>query len=142
MDNENILSEMFFLFIFMYILFYFKIPNIQSYNIIKHKLFIFIAVFIFTIASSIIKKIKKQCIININEIIIEAFCIGSIALIAYSLYVDLKTMDWSKQYFNFSNINNKNNELKIYGIVTFFITFCILIVRTIILLFSKKTIEC
>ncbi len=117
-------------------LFYFKLPNIQSDNYIKHKLFLFISITSFTYVMYLIKKIKNGCIINHNTLIKESLIFGFTAVLGYSLYVDLLHMNWSKDYLI------ECNTLKQYLYATLFIVSIIVLLQLTNLMFYKQIDIC
>ena len=85
----NIFINILFLFIYLYSLFFFQIPNLSESNPIINKLFIFIAVFVFQFCLTLIEKIKLKCKIEMERIVNECLIIGLLAVLGYSIYNDL-----------------------------------------------------
>ena len=100
----RILLDAIFIFIFVMILFYFKMPNIESDNYIKHKLLLFVFMMVFYYLLSVIRKLgNKKCTLDHYGIIKNSIKISLACVVGYSLYYDFLTMDWSKEYFTFDN---------------------------------------
>lgn len=100
----RILLDAVFIFLFVNILFYFKIPNIESDNYVKHKLYLFIFTLIFYYLLSVIRKIgNKRCTLDHYGIIKNSIKISLTCVVGYSLYHDFTLMEWSKEHFTFEN---------------------------------------
>jgi hypothetical protein len=139
MRNLNIVIDSLFLFIYICVLLFIKFPNINSDNYIKHKLIFFTTIFVFTFLTNIITLIKKACKIDAGFVAIKSLYIGTVAVIAYSIYLDLTIMNWSKEYF----INKTNlDTYKSYALISFTVVMSVLLFRLFNLLISNKEIEC
>ena len=57
----NIFIDLIFLFIFLYSIMFFQMPDVETDNYIRHKLFFFVALFIFTFITQVISKIRNKC---------------------------------------------------------------------------------
>lgn len=96
----NIFTDAVFLFVFLFVLFYFQMPNINSDNYLKHKIYLFAFVLIFSYILNLIKTVKKGCKIKATALLKEALKIGALIVIGYSLYTDFLQMSWSKDFFS------------------------------------------
>ena len=117
----RILLDALFIFIFVVILFYFKLPNIESENYIKHKLLLFSFTLVFYYILSIVRKFgNKKCTIDHYGIIKNSIKIALATIVGYSLYYDFSSMEWSKEYFTFDNEYKKMGMigLLIIGLIT------------------------
>lgn len=96
----NIFIDLVFLFIYLYTILFFELPNVETDNYIHHKFFLFIALFVFTFVTQIISKIRNNCRIDQLDIMNHSIHVATIGIIGYSVYTDLNTMEWSKDYIN------------------------------------------
>lgn len=138
----NIFTDALFLFIYLFSLFYFGIPNINNDNYLKHKLIIFINIFIFNYVIQLIKKIKNNCIVDPLELLYNSLYIGLVAIIGYTIYVDVITMSWSREYIinNFDSI--ANDKTKKYATISLLIVITVVLIRMIGLLFKSSYDSC
>lgn len=94
----NIFTDLLFLFIFIYSMLFFKIPDIETDNYIYHKLIFFVTIFLFTFISQILMKLRNNCKIIASEIFNRSLEVAISGLIGYSLYIDLTIMESTKEY--------------------------------------------
>ena len=134
----RIILDAIFLFSFVMLLFSFEIPNISSDNYIKHKLFLFGTIFGFYYVLSLIRKVgKKNCTIDPYIMIKHSLKIALLAIIGYSIFIDLSIMEWSKNHFLIEN------QYKKYAIVAVIIVIFITIIQTLETLFyDQEDDEC
>ena len=133
----NAFINIFFIFIFIFGILLFKIPDIDNNNYIIHKLVIFSLLFIYQFILLILSKIKNKCkidILNICEYSIETATIG---IIGYSIYTDLQFLE-----FNDLTIGYIDDPKMRYLYVTIIITLLLTFVNTMKLLFGFKPYEC
>lgn len=133
----NIFINILFLFIYLYSLFFFQIPNLNDNNPILNKFFIFISVFVFQFSLTIIEKIKKKCKINMKDLITESLYSGFLAVIGYSIYNDLIFMN----IIDSSSVIVSNKKIN-YFYVTLIITLFISSIKLITLSFSYYPTTC
>lgn len=96
----NAFTDLLFIFIFLYIMFFFGIPKIANKNYLLDKLVIFAMVFIFNYIIQIIKKIRSGCKIEQDKLIRNSMDVAITAVVGYSIFVDLTIMDWSADAIN------------------------------------------
>jgi hypothetical protein len=111
----NIFTDIFFLFIYLTLLFYFKFPDITNNNYIFHKLIIFISVFVFRFVIELIKKIKNKCKVDPLEILKESLLYSLFNIVGYSIYIDLMYMNVCSNYN--ININSDNQRFLIASLI-------------------------
>ena len=119
----KILFDSIFIFIFINILFYCKLPNINNDNLLIHKCILFILTSIFYYILSLIRKTgNKKCIINHHSMINNSIKIGLSCVVGYSLYFDFLLMSWSKDLFVFGDDNIYKTHIMISIIIVILIT--------------------
>lgn len=74
--------------IFMFLIFYFKIPNIDNDRYIYHKFMIFMLLFVFQFVIYLLSDISNHEIF-VKKIATKSFIIGVAAVIGYSIFNDL-----------------------------------------------------
>lgn len=104
------------LFVFIFALLSFNIPQNNKCNNIKIKLYIFCGIFLFELFSNIFIKVYQQKIIDSAEITKNSLQSGLVAIVAYSIYTDL--------IYSQDNLANKidtpvKKNLAISGIIMF-----------------------
>ena len=99
--------DILFIFLFMYLMFWIQIPNIENGNNMLNKFVVFVSLFCFYYVLQIIKKIKSGCKINLDEITKNSIIVGLSGSLGYSFYTDLLTMDFSKKYIEYINDSSK-----------------------------------
>jgi len=119
----NLLIDPLFIFIFLFTLFYFGIPNIDDDNFVKHKLFIFIAIFCFNFALQLIKRLRSKCLVRTNEILRESLITALMAVIGYSVCTDLVNMSSTKEWVEGYGDNYNKKSLLITLIIVAFVSF-------------------
>lgn len=128
----NIFTDALYLFAYIIVLLYFKLPDVINNNYLTHKLYLFVAIFAYHYVISLIKKIKHNCKINANIILKHSLTMSLYAILGYSIYVDLLFMDWSKDYFG--DINEVN-PIKRYFVITLIIVTFITLIQMVGMLF-------
>jgi len=128
----NALLNIFLIFIFLCIILFLHVPNINNNNYILHKIIIFLMLFIYQCILILIFKIKNKCKIDFYDIFSYGIETGTIGIIGYSLFTDL-------QYYKF-NGNDIFGYKNIY--VALIITILLTFVCTIKLLFGYKPYDC
>ena len=118
----NIITNTLFLFIFIYISLIIGVPGLEQSNLIKNKLYIFGGIFIFQLLLKSIYKLKNRCKnISIKEIIKESFIVSILSVVGYSVYIDLLTMDTTKEHILYYLTNPTSKCAVISGIISLFI---------------------
>lgn len=133
----NTFINIFFIFIFIFAILFFKVPNIDNGNRLLNKLILFSLLFIYQFTLLIMSKVKNKCKIDFLEVFTYSIETATIGVIGYSIYNDL-------EYFRLGNgeslymTDNKVQYVYIALIITLLLTF----INTIKLLFDYKPYEC
>jgi hypothetical protein len=85
----NIFLNIFFIFLFMYTLIIFRLPNIYDSRFVLHKFVIFTSVFCFQFILLLLSKIGNKCKIDIIEIFKNSFMTAIYGILGYSIYNDM-----------------------------------------------------
>ena len=134
----NILSTFVLQFFFIYLSLIIGIPGIDKNNILKNKIILFIGIFIFQIMINSITKIKEDCKVSLNKLLIDAFFVSLVSIIGYSFYVDIVIMDPTNNFIKSLFANKQTNALLISAIISLFV----FIIRFFQRLFSEDIIKC
>lgn len=119
----NIFIDVLFLFIYLTLLFYFKIPDITNNNYIFHTIVIFILILAFNYVMETIKKIRNKCKIDLGKVFNIAIDNSLYGIIGYSLYVYLMYTDLSC-VCDFKPISDDNARFVfVSSIISFFMLF-------------------
>ena len=132
----NIFTDLLFLFIFVYSMLFFKIPDVETDNYIYHKLIFFVTIFLFTFVSQILMKLRNDCTIVAREIFNKSLEVAISGLIGYSLYIDLTIMESTKEYMV------GYSRYILYLMIAITIILFIGIVKIVKLLFNYNENEC
>ena len=117
----NILSTFVLQFFFIYLSLIIGIPGIDKNNILKNKIILFIGIFIFQIMINSITKIKEDCKVSLNKLLIDAFFVSLVSIIGYSFYVDIVIMDPTNNFIKSLFANKQTNALLISAIISLFV---------------------
>jgi hypothetical protein len=133
----NTFINIFFIFIFIFAILLFRVPNIDNNNYIVHKVIIFALLFGYQFILLVASKIKNKCKIEFMELLTRSLETATIGIVGYSLYTDL-------QFYRFTGIDslyiiNKNTQ---YLYVSIIITLLLTFVNTVKLLFGYTPYEC
>lgn len=134
----NIFTDLLFVFIFLYTIFYFEILDISNDSYILHKFILFILLFGFYFIVQVIRNLKTKCYSDIYQIINKSMYIAITGIIGYAIYTDFLHMESTKEYF--TNII-ADDRIK-YLVVSFIIVLSISIIKILELLFTMKSDEC
>ena len=126
---NNIIIDGIYLFVYLSILFYFLIPDIDTDTINKNKIYIFIIISLFYLFTQILTSLKKHKPINFSVILDNCFKYGLFGILALLMYYDLKNTDLFQNYSEML-LSDDINQYKIF-IISIFITFIISIIATI-----------
>lgn len=133
----NIFTDALFLYIFLFVVLYYKVINVESDNYIKHKLLLFFTVTGFAYLIQLIKKIKSRCIVSPKALAFESIKMGTLAILGYSIYTDFVHMQWSSDYMaSFDDINKR------YLAIAFIMIAFIVIFQLAEMMFYVPTDEC
>ena len=135
----NIFTDLLFLFVYIFTLLYFQLPDVTNNNYLTHKFYLFVAIFGFYYIIQLIKKIKNGCPIDPYAILLQSLNMSLFCVLGYSIYVDLLYMDWSQNYFG--DIVVVNHTKRFITISLIIVTFVALI-QLVGMLFKTSTNEC
>tara|TARA_B100000902_G_C26846006_1_gene685768 strand:+ start:211 stop:648 length:438 start_codon:yes stop_codon:yes gene_type:complete len=96
----NILFNIILIYFFLFIAFIIGVPGTNKYNIIQNKLILFIGIFLLQFILLIINKITNNCKVPFKKLAQHSIYNSLISVIAYSIYIDLITMNTTKEYMN------------------------------------------
>lgn len=114
------------------------IPGVDSLNLLKNKLILFVGIFMFQILIKSISKLTSNCRSNIKYVIFDSFFIALMAIIGYSLYIDLSIMSFTRNFMSIYTSNKLYNSITITIIITLFI----FIVKVFQILFNGEIDNC
>ena len=135
----NIFTDVLFLFVYIFALLYFRIPNVINNNYLCHKLFLFIAIFGYYYVINIIKKIKYKCKIEPYEILTQSLNMSLFCILGYSLYIDMLYMDSTKRYFGDITIIDPNKR---FIVISLIITSFVMLIYLVKMLFRTESDYC
>lgn len=96
----NQFTDIVFIFIFVFVILHFGVINITTTNVVTQKLYIFIAVTIFSWLLYSIKYIRKQCPIKVWDVISNGLIIGMLAFIGHTIFFDMLYMPETHHLIN------------------------------------------
>ena len=114
------------------------IPGVDSLNLLKNKLILFVGIFMFQILVKSISKLTSNCRSNIKYVIFDSFFIALMAIIGYSLYIDLSIMSFTRSFMSIYTSNKLYNSITITIIITLFI----FIIKAFQILFNGEIDNC
>ena len=85
----NPFTDIIFIFVFVFTLLYFGIININTTHPVLIKIYLFIAVTLFTWMLYSMKSIRRQCPIKIWDVISSGLIIGMLAFVGSTFYYDM-----------------------------------------------------
>ena len=94
----NTLSNLLIMLIFIYVSLLVGVPGTNTDNVLRQKFFLFAGITIFQFLLHVVTQIKKnpEKRVKVNEMISDSIQVASAAVIGFSVYVDLVSMEWSK----------------------------------------------
>ena len=114
----NILLHLIILFVFVFALLMFNIPQIQNDQYIKQKLYIFFGIFIFEFLTNIFITVYRKCIVDLRKVVSNSLEAALVATLAYSIFNDLS---WSESSIIPSTDNKIATNLVIAIMITAFL---------------------
>lgn len=138
----NIFTDILFLFVYILTLLYMDLPDIKNNDYPIHKLYLFIGIFAYYFIVQIIKKIKNKCSIDPFILLQDSLMISLICVLGYSLYVDFKYWDYTKDTIMAIDSTDFNSTLKGYSTVALIIVSFVSVVQLIKILFNGSIKEC
>lgn len=134
----NIFTNILIIFIFVYVLLYFKIIDVENGLYIQHHVAIFMLLFFFQFCTLILVKIKNQCGIDIGGAINHSLKIALAGVIGYSIYIDLIFMEQTKGFM----ASLIESEYAKYFTINCSIVSCIMLTKMIGLMFNTQETQC
>jgi len=134
----NVFIDILFLFIYLLVLFYFKVPNITNNNYLWHKLLLFIFVIAYQYILEIIKKLKNKQDVEPFQILQDCVYYGLYSVVGYSIYIDLMYMNFGCDDGVSINIDD---DVKRYIIASVVISTFILFIKLGKLMFQNEIID-
>uniref|UniRef100_A0A6C0EAY1 Uncharacterized protein n=1 Tax=viral metagenome TaxID=1070528 RepID=A0A6C0EAY1_9ZZZZ len=110
-----------FIFAFILMLLLFKLPNVEDDNYIRHKLGLFMGIFLFSFALQILKKLRSNCQMRTQKLLYNALKFATAGILGYSIFTDLVHMESTKGFFEDLEFSTKRKVLMISLIVSSFI---------------------
>lgn len=130
-----ILVNILFLIIFLFIMFYFNLPDMNNNNYIMHKIALTIGLFIFQFILLLISKIKNKCKIDICEITLDSLQVALSGFVAYTFYTDYI---YKNKLVPYAHMNKNYHNL----IVAIIITLSVMFIKIIRMLISTDYLKC
>lgn len=135
----HIVANIFFIFIFLFAIFYFKFPNLENdCYLILHKFILFLCLFCFQFIALTLSMIKNKCKINVVSIAYDSLLVAVSGVIGYSIYNDLRYSGVTIRFFNMKENDPKSMYVTATIIITLFISF----IKIIKLMINPKSLEC
>ena len=136
----NIFTELLFLFIYIITILYFRLPDVvDNDNYLLHKLYLFLAIFGFYYVIRTIRKIRNSCKVNPHLVLYESLQMALLCILGYSIFIDLKFMDWSQSYFVGIDIANRNKK---YVVIASIIIIIVAVIELVGMLFKGEREDC
>lgn len=118
----NIILNILFIFLFLYSILYFRIPNVNNDKYIFHKFVIFVAIFCFQFVLLLLSKIKNKCKIDMTQLLQNSFETALYGIVGYSIYNDIAFMNLRKYPGEMFYINPAVSYLLITISITMFVS--------------------
>lgn len=138
----NVFTDILFLFVYIITMLYLEMPDIKNTNYPIHKLYLFVGIFVYYFVVQIIKKIKNKCSIDPFVLLQDSLIISLFCVLGYSLFVDFKYWDHTKEYMTEIDIESSTSMLKGYSTVALIIVSFVTVVQFVKILFKGKVSEC
>lgn len=107
----NAFTDILFIFVFVYVITYFGVVQIDSSNVVTQKIYMFIAVSAFASILYVMKAIRKQCPIQTWNVISSGLIIGMLAFIGHTIMFDMYYMTETRGYMEGMNKNYFSLEI-------------------------------
>lgn len=130
----NLFTDALFILIYIFILFCLRMPNIESNNYIKHKVYLFFGIVLFVFILKLIKQIKNKCSVDTNSIIRNSLIYATSGIIGYSIFTDLAHCGWFESY--------KADIYTLYAIVSFICVSFIFFIQLLSTMFINTLSYC
>ena len=115
----NIIFNIILIYFFIFICLIIGIPGTNKENIIQNKIVLFIGVFFIQLFLIMFSKYSNKCRITIKKIANHSIFNGLISIIAYSIYIDLITMNSTKYLMTDILKSKYTKSCLLSGIITF-----------------------
>ena len=96
----NQFTDIVFIFVFVFVILHFGVINITATNVVAQKLYIFIAVTMFSWLLYSLKSIRRQCPIKVWDVISNGLIIGMLAFIGHTIFFDLLYMPETNKWIS------------------------------------------
>lgn len=96
----NEITDIVFIFVFVYVITYFGIINLRGQHIIIQKVYLFIAIFIFSSILELLKFVRKKLPVNTWSIFGNALVIAMLSFIGLTVMYDMNYDENTRPYFN------------------------------------------
>jgi hypothetical protein len=136
----NTFIDILFIFIFIYTLLLFRVPDVTNDSYIQHKFLLFVLLFAYNYVITVISKLTNNCKIDYNEVANKSMEVAISAVIGYSLFVDLTLMDWSRGFME--ELYATQSVYTIYLMITIVMILFIALIKVIRLLFNDGMASC
>lgn len=133
----NTFINIFFIFIFIFAILFFRIPNIDNGNRLLNKLIIFSLLFCYQFTLLVISKVKNKCKIDFLEVFTYSVETATIGIIGYSIYNDLEYLKLG----NNESLYMVDDKVQ-YAYIAIIISLLLTFINTIKLLFGYRPYEC
>ena len=134
----NIFTDLIFIYVYIATLIFLGFINFDTDNYLLQKLYLFVAVVIFTSLMETLKTFKTNCKKTGKNIFNESLKIGTVSVMGLMIYTDLLHMDWSQETFENINSSNFNRSL----IIPLITVLAIMIVKLTAVMFNYDEDEC
>jgi len=85
----NPFTDILFIFVFVFVILHFGLIDIEKTDIVRQKIYMFLAVSIFASFLYVLKSVRKQCPVHVWNVISSGLLIGLLAYIGHTLLFDL-----------------------------------------------------
>jgi len=96
----NEITDIVFIVVFVYVITYFSLINLKGQNIIIQKIYLFIAIFIFSSILEILKFVKKKSTSETLNIFGNALVVAMLSFIGLTVMYDMKYDTNMRPYFD------------------------------------------
>lgn len=138
----NVFTDILFLFVYLITMLYLEYPDIKNNNYPIHKLYLFIGIFGYYFIVQVIKKIKNKCSIDPYVLLQDSLMISLFCVLGYSLYVDFKYWDYTKDFIPPIDLEDQISLLKGYSMASFIVVLFVTLIQLIKILFKGTVLEC
>ena len=134
----SIFTDLIFIYVYIATLIFLGFINFDTDNYLSQKLYLFIAVLIFTSLMETLKTFKTNCKKTGKNIFNASLKTGILAVMGLMIYTDLLHMNWSQEIFENINSSTFNRSL----IIPLITVSTIMIVKLIYVMFDSDEDKC